>query len=141
MTAPSGMPVNSIDTKIVCSRFGEYSALRATTLGIAPPRPTPVRKRNRSSSSNDVTNAVRNVNRPKPKVEVTIVHFRPQRSATGPRTPAPHMRPRRPATNTGANALSGTPMDSAIEGARKPMLCVSNPSKTATKPHMRIVPI
>jgi hypothetical protein len=51
------------------------------------------------------------------------------------------MRPGRPATNTGANVWSGTPSDSAIEGARKLMLWVSNPSSTATNPHIRMVPI
>jgi hypothetical protein len=54
-TAPSGIPVNSIETKIAWRRFGEYSAVRATTFGIAPPSPTPVRKRNSSNSLNEET--------------------------------------------------------------------------------------
>ena len=135
------MPVNSSDTRMVWSRFGAYSVVSATTLGSAPPSPNPVRKRRASSSSRVPARVVASEKRPKVAVAPTITHLRPTLSARGPRTPAPHIRPTRPATNTGAKDGSGTCMASEIAGARKPMLCVSKPSSTAIEAHRAMVTI
>src|SRR4029077_15982174 len=122
-------------------RFGAYSDISATELESAPPRPRPVRNRQGSNWAKVLQRDVSMANIPKIRVQATIGHFRPQRSAIGPDNMEEIIKPISAATKMGPNVLIGMCRDSAMEGARKPMLCVSKPSSTMTVPQRAIVQI
>src|SRR5580692_10490477 len=122
-------------------RFGAYSDISATEFESAPPRPRPVRNRQAISWSNVEQRDVSIANIPKMSVQQTIGHFRPQRSAIGPESMEEIIKPMRAKTKMGPKFLMGMCRDSAIEGARKPILWVSNPSRTMTMPHRVMVQI
>src|SRR5262249_10164692 len=82
--AAPAMPTKIADTNIACRRFGAYSEARETAFGIAPPSPSPVKKRSRTSSFSEVARAVSSDMRPKTTTEMTMADLRPQRSAIGP---------------------------------------------------------
>ena len=67
------------------SLWGKYSPVSATALGIAPPTPIPVRKRNAISSGTVVAVMVRNVLAPKAAVQATIMRLCPKRAENGDR--------------------------------------------------------
>ena len=108
MSAPPPIPQKIIDTSTAWRRLGAYSVARATTFGIAPPRPRPVRNLKTTSSFSDVARAVNNEKTPNTIVEPTIAQRLPQRSAIGPDAIDATMSPTRPAARTGPNVLSGT---------------------------------
>ena len=139
--APSGIPRKSVETKTRCRRFGAYSDVSATTLGIAPPKPSPVRARKITISWNDEALPVSVAKIANMSVETTTGHLRPQRSATGPMIIEAVMKPIKPQAKTGVKAFKGRRNVSEIGGARKPMHCVSKPSRTMTRPHNAIVVI
>ena len=140
-TAPPAMPTKIADTNSGCNRLGAYSDASETAFGIAPPRPSPVRKRSRTSSSSERARAVSSDNAPKTSTETMMADLRPQRSATGPDAIAPIIRPKSPADSAGPNAARGTPNSAAIDGTRKPIACVSNPSNKMTKAQSTIAVI
>jgi len=59
----------------------------------------------------------------------------------GPDAIAPSMSPKRPADPAGPNDARGMPKSSAIDGMRKPIACVSNPSNRITKAQRTIAEI
>jgi hypothetical protein len=73
-------------------------------LGIAPPSPRPVRKRQAMSSPKLLAAAVKSVNRPKASVAPISTRLRPTRSAKGPSAKAPRANPASAALNTAPNA-------------------------------------
>ena len=46
---PKGNPAHNMATSVARNRFGAYSDARLMKLGIAPPKPTPVKNRITSS--------------------------------------------------------------------------------------------
>ena len=80
-------------------------------------------------------------NIPKINVQATIGHLRPQRSAIGPDNMEEIIKPTSAAAKMGPKVFTGMCRDSAMDGARKPMLCVSKPSSTMTMPHRAMVQI
>jgi len=133
--APSEKPKNIIMTTVARLRWGEYSAVSAIALGIAPPRPRPVRKRQATRPSTDDAVGVRSMNAPKIKRQAMITHLRPTRSATMPKSRAPAMSPSRPLTITGHKAEGAIFMDLAMAGSTYPTICVSKPSMKTASAH------
>src|ERR1700674_2383818 len=119
---PKGIPANNIATRDLNKSFGEYSAARDTTLGIAPPKPRPVKKRNSKSSLKVVARPVSSAKIPKTIVEITTGHLRPQRSAIGPVAIAAIIKPTRLAERIGPKALNGIFRLSEMDGARVPAI-------------------
>ena len=105
--APTEKPQNMIITMVARRRCGLNSEVIATAFGIAPPRPSPVRKRIASSVLTSLMKAVASVPMPNASVEKMMIFLRPIRSASGPNTSAPIIRPNRPALNTGPSARFG----------------------------------
>ena len=96
MAAPKEKPVNMIITRVARRRSGQYSAVSAMALGMAPPKPRPERKRNAISCVSVVELAAARVKTPKIAVEMITTQRRPILSAMGPKTSAPTARPTRP---------------------------------------------
>ena len=115
--APTEKPQNMIITMVARRRRGLNSEVMATAFGIAPPRPSPVRKRIASSALTSWTKAVASAPRPNARVEKMMIFLRPMRSASGPNSSAPIISPNRPAENTGPSAPRVMPHSLAIEGA------------------------
>ena len=119
-------------TMVARRRRGLNSDVIAMVLGIAPPRPRPVRNRIASRVLTSWTNAVASVPMPKARVAKMMIFRRPIRSASGPNTSAPIISPNRPAENTGPSAPLERLHSLASEGATKPMAVVSKPSRNNT---------
>src|SRR3954464_3711324 len=114
-------------------RSGLYSDVSVIVMGMAPPRPRPVMKRQIASVSTFVAQAEAMLARPKPTVAKTRTALRPIRSATGPNTKAPTIRPARPDTNSSESCGGVRLHCSRSAGAMKPIAAVSNPSAATTK--------
>ena len=84
-------------------RAGEYSELRVMQLGSTPPRPMPVTKRSRLSTSMLGERAEARVPRPKIATQVSSTTLRPWRSARGPKQKLPRSMPNNPAPKAGAS--------------------------------------
>ena len=85
---------------------GAYSEASATTFGIAPPSPRPVRKRSVTSSPTVSAWGVSSENDPKISDETMIAHLRPQRVGDRTRRPSRRASGRRGrGESTGPNAL------------------------------------
>ena len=133
------MPTKIALTTVGCSRGGVNSEVSATAFGIAPPSPSPVRKRSRMSSRTVFARAVMSAKDAKITTETMTTHRRPYRSAIGPLAIAAIISPNSAAESTAPNAGSGTPRFSDMTGTRKPMHCVSKPSRTITTLHRTMV--
>src|SRR5271169_2744894 len=95
-------------TTTAIRRLGAYSDISATTLDIAPPSARPVRNRKRTTSLKDVARRVRTANGPNTTVQITIGHFRPQRSAIGPTNSEEIIKPSNAAVTMGPKVFTGT---------------------------------
>lgn len=114
-----------IMTIVARRRSGAYSAVSAMPLGMAPPRPSPARKRQIRSSWSPVDVVATRVRTPKTAVQTMITTRRPNLSATTPKDSAPISNPTRLATNSGPSSGRVRCSSCAIEGATKAMDCVS----------------
>jgi len=115
--APSEKPQNIAITIVARRRCGLNSAVSATAFGIAPPRPSPVRNRRTVRLDAPSVHIVASVPTPKAAVLRTMMRLRPTRSASGPNSNAPSIRPNSPALNTGPSAVRGNPQVRANSGA------------------------
>ncbi len=134
-TAPSGMPQNIAVTVVARRRGGENSADRATMLGMAPPRPNPVKARYRVRSAMVLDIRVAKAPAANIAVVTRMVRRRPLRSAITPKAAEPRMPVKRPMANAGPKPETGTPQALAITGATKAIAWVSKPSSMATRAH------
>ncbi len=114
--APSEKPKNIIITTVARLRCGEYSAVRAMALGMAPPSPSPVRNRHTIKPCTDDAVGVSSMNAPKTIRQKIMTGLRPIRSATMPKTSAPVISPTSPLTTTGVSAAGGICRDLAMAG-------------------------
>jgi hypothetical protein len=114
---------------------GQYSEVRVTALGIAPPRPTPVMNRRTISTVMLGLKAESRLAAPKNTTEKMRIAFRPNRSARGPMISAPNMSPISPDPKSGANCAGVAPHSALIAGAMKPIDARSNPSMATMKKH------
>src|SRR3954453_7948234 len=130
---PMVKPQNMRVTRNERLRSGLYSEVSVIAIGMAPPSPRPVRKRQTASISTFVAQAEAILARPKPKVEKIRTALRPIRSAIGPNTKAPAIRPARPDTNSSESCGGIRFHCSRSAGAMKPIAAVSNPSAATTK--------
>src|ERR1700674_1373948 len=100
---PTVNPQNIVVTRNERRSSGQYSEVRVTELGIAPPRPRPVRKRNRTSSHSELEYADARQASPKNRTHTSRMFLRPNLSASGPNRNAPAISPARPAPKSGAS--------------------------------------
>jgi hypothetical protein len=114
--APSEKPKNIVITTVARLRCGAYSAVSAMASGMAPPRPSPVRKRHAISPRTVCALGVSSMQSPKKARQTTITRLRPTRSATMPKASAPSIRPISPLTTTGVIAAGAICSDRAIAG-------------------------
>src|SRR3954451_17464149 len=137
---PIVKPQNIMVTGNERLRSGLYSQGSVIAIGMAPPRPRPVMKRQIASDSTVVAQAEAMLAGPKPTVAKIRTALRPIRSAMGPNTKAPAMRPPRPETNS-SESWGGVRFHCARSaGAMKPIAAVSKPSAATTrKQRMRTV--
>ena len=140
-TPPIGKPVHNTLTSAARRCRGAYSEVRLMKLGIAPPSPSPARKRITSSDCRLSANAVATVSTPKQSVLATSTFLRPMRSATSPSTKEPMARPASAALNTMPKRGIGICSAAAIPGAASPIDCRSIPSSSATSPHRTMMRI
>ena len=115
---PSDSPLDITTTMVARQRRGQYSPVRAKALGMAPPRPTPVRKRKAIRVSFELAQVVSRVNRPNMAVQATITGLRPNRSARGASSRKPAMSPPSPEEKIKPRALLGRCQALAMMGAR-----------------------
>src|ERR1700686_4285068 len=81
---PTVKPQNMVVTRNERRFSGQYSEVRVTELGIAPPRPRPVRKRRTTSSHSELECADIRQGSPKNSTHTTRTVLRPNLSARGP---------------------------------------------------------
>ena len=112
---------------------GQSSAVSVIAAGIAPPRPRPVTKRSAVSVWMSGAKAEAKVARPKKTVVATSTGLRPTRSASGPKTKAPAIRPNSPAAKSGASWAGVAAHCAFSAGAMKPIAAVSKPSMATTR--------
>ncbi|EJL31013.1 hypothetical protein PMI01_02948 [Caulobacter sp. AP07] len=125
---PSGMP-QAISATMVALRAGlARSEARAISIGMAPPRPRPVRNRTASSRLRSPVAAVARENRPNAATEVTSTGRRPMRSAIAPPRLAPNISPIRLALNAHPAWPGVSPRAGSMRGAATPIDWMSNPS-------------
>jgi hypothetical protein len=105
IAAPREKPQIIAVTAVARRERGMNSDVNAMAFGIAPPIPSPVRKRNAASHSTDWAVEVSSDPKPKISAEATSTGFRPTRSATGPLTNAPIIMPNRPLEMTVPSTL------------------------------------
>lgn len=125
---PMVNPQNIVVTRNERRCSGQNSDVSVTEFGIAPPSPKPVAKRSRTSSVSDDDDAETRLAIPKKATHPISTLLRPKRSASGPNTKAPAMRPASPAPNSGASCVGDRLHSARIAGARKPIAAVSKPS-------------
>ncbi|MNT10695.1 hypothetical protein D3C72_1455380 [compost metagenome] len=130
---PSGKPQNMVFTSTARRRCGANSDVSVTALGMAAPRPRPVRKRQTVSQPSVGAYAVARLQAPKKKTDSTSTFLRPMRSASGPAKIAPKARPNRAALMTGPRADFSIPQSCTSAGAIYPMAAVSKPSTATTR--------
>src|ERR1700682_1243304 len=92
-TPPRGIPIYAAAMLELRDLDVLASAASAIRLGIAPPRPSPVRSRAKVKDGMSGANDVRREKTPNVPSEATSTAFRPMRSATKPPTSAPTMSP------------------------------------------------
>jgi hypothetical protein len=114
---PSEKPTNIVMTIVARLFCGLYSEVSAIGLGMAPPRPSPVRKRHSSRLSGESAVAVSTEQIPKASVEATMTGLRPMRSASRLKPSAPMASPIRPHAMTGASAPGIRPHALLMVGA------------------------
>ncbi|MCY1412250.1 hypothetical protein D9M71_276500 [compost metagenome] len=134
---PRVKPQNMLVTISERRRSGQYSEVRVMALGMAPPRPRPVRKRIRASVSTFGAKAAARLQPPKHSTESSSTVLRPKRSASGPAMKAPSIRPISAAPSTGLSWAEVSPHSSRSAGAMKPIAAVSRPSMAVTRKHSR----
>ncbi len=132
---PNGKPAHNSATIPARSRRGQYSEVRLMKLGMAPPSPTPARKRNTSSTSKLGASAVQMVKTPNQAVAPISTALRPTRSASTPKPKAPSESPASAALNTALSQGCGMCKSAAMPGAASPIACRSRPSSKATSVH------
>lgn len=115
-------------------RAGANSLVRATRLGMAAPRPAPVRKRRVISCIGLVVRAQSTVRMPNSAVHVMTVRRCPYRFARGDKTRYPTIKPTIAAEKIGPSEATGRPHSRAIAGATKLIAWVSKPSRNMTAP-------
>jgi len=103
-------------------------------LGIAPPRPSPVKSRKKTSVWSEVAVAVRSDPMPNKKLHATSTGFRPKRSARGPHTRAPIIMPKQPRRNHLAQGRARDFQLCRERSRTKPMAWASNPSMNTSAP-------
>ena len=130
---PRVNPQNIRVTSAPRRRAGKYSEVMVMVLGIAPPRPRPVRKRRNTSICRSGANAESRLNRPNRATQNSITRLRPKRSESGPQSSAPAVRPSNPAPNNGARSPAVSCQWLRISGAIKPIAAVSKPSSITTR--------
>src|SRR5213592_3510865 len=94
---PTVNPQNIVVTRNERRGAGQYSEVSVTALGMAPPSPSPVRKRRNTSHQIDVACDDTRLATPKNSTQVSRTLLRPNRSASGPKTNAPTISPAKPA--------------------------------------------
>ncbi len=133
--APSGKPQNIALVRVARRRSGQYSLISVTALGIAAPRPRPVRKRSVVSWPSEAENDEARQARPNTSTAATSNFLRPSQSASGPDDSAPAARPNSAALSTGPSAGLVTPHSLMSDGAMKPIAAVSKPSASTIRKH------
>ncbi len=116
-------------------RSGTYSDKSVVVLGIAAPRPRPVRKRSSDSATVLPANALARLNRPNSAIDATSSFLRPKRSDNGPTSSAPTARPMGAALITTPKLAFEMPHSRVMSGARKPMMATSMPSVATIRKH------
>ncbi|MCY1428496.1 hypothetical protein D9M71_443830 [compost metagenome] len=128
---PQNMPVTIKERR----RCGQYSDVRVMALGIAPPRPRPVSRRNSARLCRSWANAAARLKTPKQATDSNSTRLRPKRSAKGPAMNAPSISPTSAAPSTGPSSAAPICQCSRSAGAMKPMAAVSRPSMAVTRKH------
>ncbi|MCY1513229.1 hypothetical protein D9M68_477160 [compost metagenome] len=80
-------------TRVLRSRFGAYSFISATTLGINPPMPRPAMKRQMPNSVGEPAKPLSTVKPEKSTKQMAMPFLRPILSAREPNTRAPNIMP------------------------------------------------
>ena len=101
---PSEKPMNITMIMVARLRCGAYSHVSAIGLGMAPPSPRPVTKRQTRRLVVDSAVTVSSEVTPNHSVQKMMTGLRPIRSASGLNASAPSMSPNRPAANTGPSS-------------------------------------
>ena len=135
---PSVKPQNIRVTSAPRRRAGKYSEVMVMVLGMAPPRPRPVRKRRITSVCKSGEKAEIRLSAPNNATQSSITRLRPKRSDSGPQSKAPAVSPNRPAPNSGARSPAVNCQWVRISGAIKPMAAVSKPSSMTTRKQQMI---
>ena len=128
-------PQNISVTKLERRALGQYSEVKVIALGMAPPKPMPVMKRNTTKVVISGENADSKLAKPNTNTEPIKMGLRPILSAKGPKISAPAIKPNKPAPNKGAKCVASNCHASFNAGAIKPTAAVSKPSIATTKKH------
>ena len=126
---PQNIRVTSDDRRAV----GQNSDASVIVIGIAPPRPRPVRKRNAISDVRPPLYDDARLAAPNRIIDATSIVLRPRRSASGPTAKAPSISPNNPAANNGPSCATPSRHSARIAGAMNPMIAVSKPSTAITR--------
>ncbi|GLC92566.1 hypothetical protein Tamer19_19740 [Cupriavidus sp. TA19] len=132
---PSVKPQNMVVTRKERRLSGQNSEVSVIALGMAPPRPSPVRKRSSTSVHRSFDQAEARLAAPKNSTDSTSTPLRPKRSASGPNRKAPAIRPPSPAPNSGASCAGVNCHSARMAGAIKPIAAVSKPSTATIRKH------
>ncbi|MNE39536.1 hypothetical protein D3C80_1334960 [compost metagenome] len=90
---PSEYPLNMIATNVLRNLPGAYSFIRATTLGMTPPMPSPATKRHSAKVSGEVASPFSAVTPLNSSTQAMMVLRRPIRSDSEPKNSAPSIIP------------------------------------------------
>src|ERR1700750_2476031 len=102
---------------------------------MAPPMPSPVRKRIAVIEGIDHAKALITENSPMKPTLITSSGLRPKRSPSGPDSSAPTRMPTLDITKAEVNSGGATPQAFDSEGAAMPIVPRSKPSKACTSAH------
>ena len=133
MADPSVKPQNISVTSDDRRAVGQNSDASVIVIGIAPPRPSPVRKRNAISDVRPPLYDDARLAAPNTIIDATSIVLRPWRSASGPTAKAPSISPKSPAANSGPSCATPSRHSARIAGAMNPMIAVSKPSMAMTR--------
>ncbi len=122
-------------SSVLRERSGTYSESSVVVLGMAAPRPRPVRKRSSDSVTMPSENALSRLNEPNSAMEPISSFLRPKRSESGPTSSAPMARPSGAALITTPKLAREMPHSRVMSGARKPMMATSMPSVATIRKH------
>ena len=135
--APSAASVPPSGTQTIVSvmangryRRGTYSDASAAALGIAPPSPSPARKRRAPRAQRLSTSATAAVRMPKMRTLPMSAKRRPIRSPMRPASAPPIIMPIMPLASTALNSARGTAQSRIIAGMAMPSSWLSMPSNT-----------